>query len=133
MAKYSAKTVTKRRGRQINSTKGKRLRRRKTKKSYSKKTRGKKRTNYRRKRRTQRGKGFSHLKDALMARGMESANRIGKHIFNRKLGETFLVPGLRPKYSTPLELVENEIRQAVQEFKSRPMHHLKTAYKLLRK
>ena len=115
--------------------------RRQRKQKYTRKVKGKRRhrRTYKGKKRrtikkkTQRGKGFRHLKEALYNRGKESANRIGQHIFNRKLGETFLVPGLRPKYSTPIELFREEIDQAVNQFKKDPVKYLKHGFALLRK
>ena len=89
----------------------------------------------RRKRRRQRkrGAGISHLKNALKNRGIESVKRIGRHIFNQEMGKRFLIPSLRPKYSTKTQLVKNEINEAMRQFRKNPMTHMKHALKLLRK
>ena len=83
--------------------------------------------------RKRRGAGVSHLKNALKKRGMESVKRIGKHIFNQEMGKRFLIPSLRPKYSSKTQLVKNEINAALRQFRKSPLAHVKHAMKLLRK
>ena len=83
--------------------------------------------------RYRRGAGMSHLKTALKHRGMKSARRIGKHIFNQEMGKLFLIPSLRPKYSSKTQLVKNEINDAMRQFRKHPIAHIKHAIHLLRK
>ena len=87
----------------------------------------------RRQRKNFRGAGLSHLKSALKNRGMQSAKRIGRHIFNQEMGKMFLIPALQPKYSSESQLVKNEINDAIKQFRKNPTGPLKHAMNLLRK
>lgn len=87
----------------------------------------------RRRRPRQSGAGLKDLKQALIHRAAAGATRIGKHIVNRKLGEMFLVPGLRPTYSTTGQLIKEELSRVGKELRRHPVSHLKTAFNLLRK
>ena len=66
--------------------------------------------------RRQRAGGIKHLKDAIKKRASDSAHRIGKHIINRKLGETF----------------KGELKRTSKEVRKHPWKTLKTAHRLLR-
>ena len=83
-------------------------------------------------RRRQRAGGLKHLKAALTKRASESGQRIARQIIKRKLGETFLIPSLRPKYPTTSELIKHEIDQAMKQARKNPGKMLKTGYRLLR-
>lgn len=85
-----------------------------------------------RKRYRQRAGAIKHVKAALAKRASESGHRIAKHIIHRKLGETFLIPSLRPTYATNEELIKEEIRRVAREVRKNPRKTLKTAYRLLR-
>ena len=87
----------------------------------------------RKRRQRKRGAGISHLKNALKNRGMKSVKRIGRHILNQEMGKRFLIPSLRPKYSSKAQLVKNEINEAMRQFRKSPVAHMKQAMKLLRK
>jgi len=91
-----------------------------------------KRRSYQKRVRRQRAGGIKHLKDAIKKRAFDSAHRIGKHIINRKLGETFLIPSLRPKYSSTSDLIKEELKRTSKEVRKHPWKTLKTGYRLLR-
>ena len=91
------------------------------------------RKTHRRRKTTIRGAGIKHVKEALKRRTMKSVKRVGKHIFNQELGKIFLVPGLRPNYATKSQLLKNEVRSAMREFRKKPLAHIKHAFNLLRK
>lgn len=82
--------------------------------------------------RRQRAGGMKHLKAAIRKRASDSAHRIGKYIINRKLGETFLIPSLRPNYSSTSDLIKEELNRTVKEVRKHPWKTLKSAYHLLR-
>ena len=51
-------------------------------KNYHRKKKARQRKNYR-------GAGLSHLKNALEKQGMKSTKRIGRHLFNQRMGKCF--------------------------------------------
>ena len=87
---------------------------------------------YRKRRQRQRAGSMKHLKAAVQKQASESAHRIGRQILNRKLGETFLIPSLRPKYPSTSHLVKQEIGRVGKEIRRKPWKTLKSAYRLLR-
>ena len=107
--------------------------------SYRKRYGGRKRTGHRYDRRVKRryrkyrGGGLKHLRAALTPKIKESAKRIARHTINRKLGETFLIPSLRPKYSTPKQLIKEEAIHWLKKARANPKKTIKTAWRLLRK
>ena len=80
----------------------------------------------------QRAGAIKHLKAAIKNQASDSAHRIEKHIINRKLGETFLIPSLRPKYSSTTNLIKEELNRTSKQVRKHPWKTLKSAYKLLR-
>lgn len=75
---------------------------------------------------------MKHVKAAVTKRASASAHRIGKQILKRKLGETFLIPSLRPKYPSTSDLIKQEVRRTGKEIRRNPWKTMKTTYRLLR-